>query len=58
LVPVVVLLAGCKDTVIVEDNSPNKYESESAMGDFVGQGDVRKAPFEHRLACTQTVYGR
>lgn len=54
----VLLLAGCKDTVIVEDNGPDKYERERAMQDCVGQYFVEKASDELRIACTQAVYGR
>lgn len=54
----VLLLAGCKDTVIVEDNGPDKYEREQAMQDCVGQYFVEKASDELRIACTQAVYGR
>lgn len=53
----VLLLAGCKDTVIVEDNGPNKYEREQAMRDCVGQYFVEKASDELRIACTQAIYG-
>ena len=57
--PLVVLLAGCKDniTITVEDNGPGKYERESAMQDCVGQYRVKDAEAELRIACTQAVYG-
>lgn len=56
----VLLLAGCKDTVVVEDNGPDKYERERAMGWCVGVvSSIRiiDAPDELRIACTQAVYG-
>ena len=53
----VLLLAGCKDTVIVEDNGPDKYERDQAMRDSVGQFFVERASDELRIACTQAVYG-
>jgi hypothetical protein len=53
---ILLLLSGCKDTV-VEDNSPDRYERESAMRDCVGQYIVQNAPFLVRLVCTQAIYG-
>jgi hypothetical protein len=38
VVPAVFFLAGCKDTVIIEDNGPNRAERESAMATCVGVG--------------------
>ncbi len=55
-VSVLLLLSGCKDTV-VEDNSPDRYERESAMRDCVGHHIIENAPFLVRLACTQAIYG-
>ena len=61
MLPIVVLLAGCKDTVIVEveDNGPNNYERERAMEWCIGKNSLRfrEAPAELRIACTQAVYG-
>lgn len=60
IVPAVLLLAGCKDTVIVEDNGPDRHERERAMGWCVGEilsSNIHKAPAEVRIACTQAVYG-
>jgi hypothetical protein len=56
IVPLLLLLSGCKDTV-VEDNSPDRFERESAMRDCVGQYIIQNAPFLVRLACTQAIYG-
>jgi hypothetical protein len=53
---ILLLLAGCKET-IVEDNSPDRYERESAMRDCVGQYIIQNAPFLVRLVCTQAIYG-
>lgn len=53
----VLLLAGCKDTVIVEDNGPDRLERERAMRDCVGEFIVEKASNELRVACTQAIYG-
>jgi hypothetical protein len=53
----VLLLAGCKDTVIVEDNGPDRLERERAMIDCVGEFIVEKASDELRVACTQAIYG-
>lgn len=57
MLPIVVLLAGCKD--IVEDNGPNNYERERAMEWCIGKNSLyfREAPAELRIACTQAVYG-
>ena len=54
---ILLLLSGCKDTVVVEDNSPDRYERESVMRDCVGQYVIQNAPFLVRLACTQAIYG-
>jgi hypothetical protein len=56
----VLLLAGCKDTVVVEDNGPTAFERERAMEWCVGETlsvNFHKAPDELRIACTQAVYG-
>lgn len=56
----VLLLAGCKDTVVVEDNGPTEFERERAMKWCVGvirSIDIEEAPDELRIACTQAVYG-
>jgi hypothetical protein len=60
IVPAVLLLAGCKDTVIVEDNGPTAFERERAMERCVGEilsVNIYKAPADIRIACTQAVYG-
>jgi hypothetical protein len=60
IVPAVLLLAGCKDTVVVEDNGPDRHERERAMEWCVGEissTNIYKAPAELRIACTQAVYG-
>lgn len=56
----VLLLAGCKDTVVVEDNGPDRRERERALEWCVGvilPTDIIDAPDELRVACTQAVYG-
>lgn len=53
----VLLLAGCNDSVVVEDNGPDRYEREQAMRNCVGQYFIEKASDELRVACTQAVYG-
>lgn len=60
IVPAVFLLAGCKDTVVVEDNGPTAYERERAMEWCVGvisSINIKEAPAELRIACIQAVYG-
>ena len=60
VIPVAFLLAGCKDTVIVEDNSPTRHEREDAMADCVGvilSTHIKDAEESLRIACTQAVYG-
>ena len=60
VIPAVLLLAGCKDTVIVEDNGPNRQERESAMERCVGVGSsiyIKDAEESLRIACTQAIYG-
>ena len=59
VVPAVFLLAGCKDTV-VEDNSPNRAERESAMATCVGVAlhhYAHEAEESLRLECTRAIYG-
>jgi hypothetical protein len=59
VVPAVLFLAGCKDTVI-EDNSPNRHERESAMAACVGvvlHHHVHEAEESIRLECTRAIYG-
>lgn len=56
IVPLLLLLSGCNETV-VEDNSPDRYERESAMSDCVGEYIIQNAPFLVRLACTHAIYG-
>jgi hypothetical protein len=51
-----IILTGCRETT-VEDNSPDRFERESAMRDCVGQYIVQNAPFLVRLVCTQAIYG-
>lgn len=57
VVPAVFFLAGCKDTVIIEDNGPDQYERERAMRDCVGQYFIEKAEESLRIACTEAIYG-
>jgi hypothetical protein len=60
VIPAVIFLAGCKDTVIVEDNGPNQRKREQAMERCVGvilSSDVKDAEESLRIACTQAVYG-
>jgi len=60
VVPVAFFLAGCKDTVIVEDNGPDQYERERAMERCVGVGlsiHIKDAEESLRIACTQAIYG-
>ena len=60
VVPVAFLLAGCKDTVIVEDNGPDRYERERAMEHCVGvilSIHIKDAEESLRIACTQAIYG-
>lgn len=56
ILPIVLILAGCNETT-VEDNSPDRYERESAMHDCVGEYIIKNAPFLVRLTCTQAIYG-
>lgn len=60
IIPIVFFLAGCKDTVIVEDNGPNQFERERAMERCVGvilDIHIKDADESLRIACTQAVYG-
>lgn len=60
VVPAVFFLAGCKDTVIVEDNGPTQHERKAAMADCVGVSSsiyVKDAEESLRITCTQAVYG-
>jgi|TARA_R110000796_G_scaffold54989_3_gene128374 hypothetical protein len=57
VIPVVLLLAGCKDTVVVEDNGPDRIERKEAMRDCVGEFRIEKAEYQLRIACTQAIYG-
>jgi hypothetical protein len=57
VVSVLLILSGCKDTVIVEDNGPDRHERDQAMEDCVGEYIIRNASFNIRLACTQAIYG-
>ena len=60
VVPAVFFLAGCKDTVIVEDNGPDRFERERAMEHCVGVilgTHIKDAEESLRIACTQAIYG-
>lgn len=60
IIPAVFLLAGCKDSVVVEDNGPTAFERERAMEWCVGVVSsiyIKEAPDELRIACTEAVYG-
>jgi hypothetical protein len=60
VVPAVFFLAGCKDTVIVEDSGPDKFERETAMERCVGvisSIHIKDAEESLRIACTEAIYG-
>jgi len=60
VVPAVFFLAGCKDTVIVEDNGPDQFERDRAMERCVGvisSTRIKDAEESLRIACTQAIYG-
>ena len=58
IIPMVLFLSACNDDqIMVEDNSPDKYERQQAMRDCVGEYFVEKASDELRIACTQAIYG-